>query len=80
MTITRVLESSPPEIAGDISNYGVMLVGGGANIVGIGELISKKTGLRVTVAKNPMDCECIGIGKLIEKPSILSDGILYKNR
>lgn len=80
LTITRVLESSPPEIAGDISNYGVMLVGGGANIVGIRELISSKTGLRVTNAKNPMDCECLGIGRLIEKPSLLSDGILYKNR
>ena len=80
LTITRVLESTPPEIAGDISNFGVMLVGGGANIAGIGDLISKKTGLRVTVAKNPMDCECIGIGKLIEKPSLLSEGILYKNR
>lgn len=79
-TILGVLESSPPEIAGDISDYGVMLVGGGANIVGIGELITKKTGLRVTVAKNPMDCECIGVGRLIEKPSILTDGILYKNR
>ena len=80
LMITRVLESSPPEIAGDISNFGVMLVGGGAGILGIGEFISKKTGLRVTVAKNPMACECIGLGKLIEKPSILSDGILYKNR
>lgn len=79
-TILLVLESSPPEIAGDISDYGVMLVGGGANIYGIGELITKKTGLRVTIAKNPMDCECIGIGRLIEKPSILTDGLLYKNR
>ena len=80
LTITRVLESTPPEIAGDISNFGVMLVGGGANIAGIADLIAKKTGLRVTVAKNPMDCECIGIGKLIEKPSLLLEGILYKNR
>lgn len=79
-TILGVLESSPPEIAGDISDFGVMLVGGGANIAGIGELITKKTGLRVTVAKNPMDCECVGIGRLIEKPSILTDGVLYKNR
>lgn len=79
-TILLVLESSPPEIAGDISDYGVMLVGGGANIYGISELITKKTGLRVTVAKNAMDCECIGIGRLIEKPSILTDGVLYKNR
>ncbi len=79
-TISSVLESSPPEIAGDISNYGIMLVGGGANIAGIAELITQKTGLRVTVARNPMDCECIGIGKIIEKPSGLIDGILYKNR
>ncbi len=79
-TISSVLEASPPEIAGDISNFGIMLVGGGANIAGISELITKKTGLRVTVAKNPMDCECIGIGKIIEKPSALIDGVLYKNR
>lgn len=79
-TILGVLESSPPEIASDISDFGVMLVGGGANIPGIGELITQKTGLRVTVAKSPMDCECVGIGKLIEKPGALSEGILYKNR
>ena len=79
-TISSVLEASPPEIAGDISNFGIMLVGGGANIVGISELITRKTGLRVTVAKNPMDCECVGIGRIIEKPSGLIDGILYKNR
>ena len=79
-TITSVLESTPPELASDISDFGIMLVGGGANINGIAELISKKTGLRVTTAKNPMDCECVGIAKLIEKPSIIPGGILYKNR
>ena len=79
-TITGVLESTPPEIAGDISDYGIMLVGGGANISGIAELITKRTGLRVTIARNPMDCECIGIGRLIERPSIIPGGILYKNR
>ncbi len=79
-TISSVLESAPPEIAGDISNFGIMLVGGGANIAGISELITKKTGLRVTIAKNPMDCECVGIGRLIEHPGILQDGVLYKNR
>ena len=79
-TILSVLESSPPEIASDISEYGIMLVGGGANIHGIAEMINRRTRLRVTVAKNPMDCECIGIGRLIEKPSIIPGGILYKNR
>ena len=79
-SIMKVLEVTPPEIASDISDYGIMLVGGGANIVGIGDLIRQKTGLRVTIAKNPMDCECIGIGRLIENPGLLPDGILYKNR
>lgn len=79
-TVTGVLESTPPEIAADISDYGIMLVGGGANIHGLAELINHKTRLRVTVAQNPMDCECIGIGRLIEKPSIIPGGILYKNR
>ena len=79
-TIMNVLETTPPEIASDIWDYGIMLVGGGANIVGIGELITKKTGLRVTIAKNPMDCECIGIGRIIENSRLLPDGVLYKNR
>lgn len=79
-TIMSVLESTPPELASDISDYGMLLVGGGANIHGIATLITKKTGLRVTVAKNPMDCECCGLDKLIERPSIIPGGILYKNR
>ena len=79
-TITNVLETTPPEIASDIWDYGIMLVGGGVNIAGIGELITKKTGLRVTIARNPMDCECIGIGKIIENPRLLPDGVIYKNR
>lgn len=79
-TIVGVLETTPPEIASDISTYGIMLVGGGANIHGMAELINAKTRLRVTVAKSPMDCECIGIGRLIEKPGIIPGGIIYKNR
>ena len=79
-TITNVLETTPPEIASDIWDYGIMLVGGGANIVGIGELITKKTGLRVTIAKKPMDCEAEGLGKIMANPRLLPDGVLYKNR
>lgn len=79
-TIMGVLKSAPPEIASDISEFGLMLVGGGANIYGIAEMITNRTGLRVTIAKSPMDCECIGLGRLIDHPSILPDGVLYKNR
>ncbi len=79
-TIMSVLKSAPPEIASDISEFGLLLVGGGANIYGISDLITSRTGLRVTIAKGPMDSECLGLGKLIERPSVLPEGILYKNR
>ncbi len=78
--ILSVVESTPPEVAADIADYGIMLTGGCARILGIGEFISSKTRLRVTIAKNPMDCVCLGMGRLIERPDILSGGILYKNR
>lgn len=78
--ILSVVESTPPEVAADIADFGIMLVGGGANIPGIAEFITAKTRLRVTIAKNPMDCVCLGLGKLIEHPDILSGGIIYKNR
>lgn len=78
--ILTVVESIPPEIAADISDYGIMLVGGGCNIPGVGEFISSRTRLRVTAAKNPMDCVCLGLGKIIEHPEIISGGIIYRNR
>lgn len=78
--ILGVLEVTPPELAGDISDYGVMLVGGGANLPGIADFISSKTGLRVTIARNPMDCECLGLGRIIENPDIFSGDVIYKNR
>lgn len=78
--ILSVVESTPPEVAADIADYGIMLTGGCARLPGIGEFINAKTRLRVTVAKNPMDCACSGMGRIIEKPDILSGEILYKNR
>ena len=78
--ILSVVESTPPEIAADIADFGIMLAGGGANILGVADYISKRTRLRVTVAKTPTDCVCLGMGRLIEHPEILSGGIIYKNR
>lgn len=78
--ILAVVESTPPEVAADIADYGIMLTGGTARLPGIGEFISARTRLRVIVAKNPMDCACLGMGRLIEKPEILTSGVLYKNR
>lgn len=79
-SINIILEKVPPEIAGDISDYGITLVGGGASIFGIGRLITNKTGLRVNSVQVPMDCECLGIGKIIEHPNTYPDGVLFKRR
>ena len=79
-TIMSVLESSPPELASDVSDFGIMLVGGGANIYGISELITRRTGLRVTVAKNPLDSVCLGIGRVIESEGALGNLLKYRGR
>ncbi len=78
--IIAVFKSLPGELANDISEYGIMLCGGGSNLAGVADYISQRTRLRVTVAKNPMDCQVIGLGRIIEKPGILPGGVVYKNK
>ena len=76
--LLTVLEDVPPEIAGDIFAYGMMLCGGCALLPGLPEFLHKRTGLRVTVAKNPLDCVCLGIGRILEHPSILGEPPEYR--
>ena len=58
------LENTPPELASDIMERGIYLTGGGAQLSGLGLLISQQTGMPVVVADNPMDCVAIGAGIL----------------
>ena len=78
--ILSTLESSPPEIVGDIYNYGFMLSGGSALLPGLPEVLSKKTGLRVTVAKSPRDTVVMGLGTLISRPYLYGDSPQYKTK
>lgn len=78
--IVTTIEETPPEIAGDIFDFGVMLTGGGANIPGLAAMISKQAGVRVTVAKQPTDAVCYGLGKFIEKPQLASKQLIYRSR
>jgi len=64
--IRRTLASTPPELSSDILGYGIMLAGGGALLGGLPKLISEQTGVRVTVAKQPLDSVVRGLGRLIE--------------
>jgi rod shape-determining protein MreB len=76
--LLTVLEDVPPEIAGDIFAYGMMLCGGCALLPGLPEFLHSRTGLRVTVAKNPLDCVCLGLGRILEHPSMLGERPEYR--
>ena len=76
--LMMTLEDVPPEIAGDIYTYGMMLCGGGSLLPGLPEFLHNRTGLRVTVAKNPLDCVCLGLGRILEHPELLGERPEYR--
>jgi len=63
--IRHVLERTPPELAADISDRGVILTGGGSLINGLDRLIAERTGLDVMVADDAISCVAIGTGEAI---------------
>lgn len=64
--IKATLESTPPELAGDIVGNGITLTGGGALLRGMDQLVLDKTGMSVRIAENPLDCVVDGTGKRLE--------------
>jgi rod shape-determining protein MreB len=65
--IKYTLEKTPPELASDIMDRGIMLAGGGALLSGMDKLINEETGMPVYIAENPLDCVAIGTGKVLEE-------------
>ena len=64
--IKRTLERTPPELAADIVERGIMLAGGGALVRGISDLISNETGIFTHVAEDPLLCVVNGCGEVLE--------------
>ncbi|HYD32379.1 MAG TPA: rod shape-determining protein [Azospirillaceae bacterium] len=64
--VKSVLEGTPPEIAADIVDRGMMLTGGGALLRKIDQKLNQATGLPVTVAEKPLECVVLGTGKALE--------------
>ena len=64
--VHSVLEKTPPELAADVADRGIVLTGGGALLRGLEELIEDRTGINTMTADEPMTCVAIGTGKFVE--------------
>ena len=64
--IKLTLENTPPELAADVMERGIVLTGGGALIKGLDKLITETTKIPTHVAENPLDCVAIGTGKALD--------------
>lgn len=79
-TIKRTLEQTPPELSSDLYDIGIMLTGGGAMLPGFARLLYEKTGLRVQIAKRPMESVCRGILRVINHPDGPDAFLRYRER
>ena len=73
--IKTSLEKTPPELAADIIDQGIILTGGGALLRGLDKLISEVTGMPVYVANNPLDCVVLGTGACLENNLLAATGL-----
>lgn len=73
--IQKVLEQTPPELAADIADRGIVLTGGGSLLRGLEELISVKMGINTVTAEDPMTAVAIGTGKCVEFRSSYRDDL-----
>ena len=64
--VKSVLEQTPPELVGDISEKGIVMTGGGALIKGFDKLIESKIGIKTYVADEAVSCVAIGTGKSLD--------------
>ncbi len=69
--VRTALEKTPPELASDIVDNGIVLTGGGALLANLDILIREKTGLPVTIAENPLNCVVMGSGRVLDELDLL---------
>ena len=60
------LEATPPELAADIVDKGIVLTGGGSLLAGLDQVLREETGLPVSIADDPLSCVALGTGRVLE--------------
>jgi rod shape-determining protein MreB len=71
--VRRVLEKTPPELAADIINNGVVVTGGGSLLKNFDRLIEKNTGISTYLADDPLSCVAIGTGRALKSIDLLQE-------
>ncbi|MBA3266492.1 MAG: rod shape-determining protein [Nocardioidaceae bacterium] len=79
-SVRTTLDKTPPELAGDIMDRGVVLTGGGALLRGLDERLRHETGMPVHVADTPLDSVAIGAGKCVEEFEALHQVLVSEPR
>jgi len=75
--VKSVFEETPPELAGDIYDRGIVLAGGGALLRNLDALLREETGLPVVVAEDPLSCVVLGSGKALDELDLLRQVALH---
>lgn len=78
--VKQTLEKTPPELASDIMERGIIIAGGGALIKGIDTLLSQETEMPVYIAENPLECVAKGAEKTLEDLEKLRDVLMNSKR
>ena len=78
--VKSTLEQTPPELAADVMDHGIMMTGGGALLSNLNELISKETGMPVVVADDPLSCVGEGTGRALEDLNLLKRVVMTSKK
>ena len=78
--IHSVLERTPPELVGDISNNGIVMTGGGSLVKGFAQLVEARTGIHTRVAEDAISCVAEGTGKSLDSVAYMQDGTVNLSR
>jgi len=78
--VHAVLEKTPPELAADISDRGIVLTGGGSLIYGLDKLLQEKTGINVIIADDAISCVALGTGQALEHIEAIEQSSRFESR
>ncbi|HBZ87391.1 MAG: rod shape-determining protein [Candidatus Edwardsbacteria bacterium RIFOXYD12_FULL_50_11] len=79
LAVKKALEQTPPELAADIVDAGIVMTGGGSLLKGLDALLREETNLPIKVADNPRECIVLGAGRILESQDNF-DNVLMQSR